>query len=131
MTRSFLESARKYESDARRYRMEIEVLRASLHPSAMRYDIPKVQTSPEDVIAKVEARIDELERKIERAELLKAAAIVDIGKAIDEVQERRTAEIMTEYFIQCKSSKEIGAERGYTPRWINRLMQIEIERMNK
>lgn len=64
-------TAKNYFQKIRSERLEIEQLQEtveelcySLLPSGIRYDSVKVQTSPDDAMLNVYAKVDELERKI-------------------------------------------------------------------
>jgi len=64
-------TAKEYLQKIRSERLEIvqlqetiDELKYSLLPSGIRYDTPKVQTSPDDSMSRVMAEVDEYERKI-------------------------------------------------------------------
>lgn len=56
---------RKIRGQIKKAEAEMEGLRLSMLPGAIRYDKDAVQTSPQDPMAQYAARLDELERKIE------------------------------------------------------------------
>ena len=127
--RWFFGRPRRIASGIRQREMQIEELKGSLLPHGIRYDGDKVQTSPDDMLSRVMARIDELEREIEEMRKARADALVDVGRAIEQVRDPLTAEIMTEFFVNDKKAADIAEERNYTMRWIHQRMQDAIEEM--
>ena len=61
--KEYLSQIRKLEQSIRWYDTEIDRNRLSLLPGAVRYDTDRVQTSPEDKLAAVAVRIEELRLK--------------------------------------------------------------------
>ena len=57
---------RQIRTQIRMAEAEIEGLRLSMLPSAIRYDKDKIQASPDDPMTQFAVRLDELERKIEK-----------------------------------------------------------------
>lgn len=77
----------------RRKRDTIEELRNSLLPAGIRYDRDRVQTSPDDPILRVEARIDELEREVEELIKSRAQSIAEVADAIEGLDDERTKQV--------------------------------------
>lgn len=61
-----LTKPRKIRGQIKKAEAEMEGLKLSMLPGAIRYDKDKVQTSPEDPMAEYAARLDELKFKIEK-----------------------------------------------------------------
>ena len=59
-----LTKPKRIRAQIRKAEAEMEGLKLSMLPGAIRYDKDKVQLSPEDPMAKYVVRLDELERKI-------------------------------------------------------------------
>lgn len=116
--RQALERARRLEAGIRRRQMEIAELRASLLPSAVRYDREPVQVSPVDPIPEVMARIAELEDVITDLRLELSSELVRISRMIDSVQDGLGAEILTRFYIRRQKAEEIADALGYTVQWI-------------
>lgn len=62
--KEYLQKIRSERLEVEQLQDTIEELRCSLLPSGIRYDAVKVQTSPDDPMAKVFGKVDKLERKI-------------------------------------------------------------------
>ena len=60
-----LTKPRKIRGQIKKAEAEMEGLKLSMLPGAIRYDKDKVQASPQDSMAQYAVRLDELERKIE------------------------------------------------------------------
>ena len=60
-----LTKPRKIRGQIKKAEAEMEGLKLSMLPGAIRYDKDKVQSSPQDSMAQYAVRLDELERKIE------------------------------------------------------------------
>ena len=60
-----LTKPRKIRGQIKKTEAEMEGLKLSMLPGAIRYDKDKVQASPQDPMAQYAVRLDELERKIE------------------------------------------------------------------
>ena len=60
-----LTKPRKIRGQIKKAEAEMEGLKLSMLPGAIRYDKDKVQASPQDPMAQYAVRLDELERKIE------------------------------------------------------------------
>ena len=59
-----LTKPRKIRGQIKKAEAEMEGLKLSMLPGAIRYDKDKVQASPQDPMAQYAVRLDELERKI-------------------------------------------------------------------
>lgn len=129
--RAFFGEIRRTKSAIRRKELEVEELRASLLPSAIRYDRDRVQTSPSDPLPNVMARIDELEREIEALRTHKAEVLVRIGKAIDQIKDPVAAEIVTEFYVTGRRAAEIAKERTYTTQRIYQIMIAAIRNVKE
>jgi DNA-directed RNA polymerase specialized sigma24 family protein len=73
---------RNERSDVETLQLRIKELQLSLLPSGIRYDTDKVQTSPSDKMIEVAAKVDALERQMQKkltalnADMVQAIAIV-------------------------------------------------------
>ena len=98
----------------------------SLLPSAIRYDREKVQTSPEDVLAKSAAKISALEQQYAESLLeLKSnkANAEAMLKDLDNPDER---EVMRWYYMSFNGRQpftwdDVAVRMAYTKRWILKL----------
>lgn len=110
----FLNSARVLHWQWLRLKAKHDELESCLLPAAIRYDKDKVQTSPEDAMSKVVAEITELEKEMNRVQLLKSQQIVKIDNAINSLasDEERTA--LTMRYINRIPVSEIAEAMGYS-----------------
>ena len=80
--RKFFRMIRSERQDIETLQIRIQELQLSLLPSGIRYDTDKVQTSPSDKMLEVTAKVDALERQMNRKlkklndDMIKAIAIV-------------------------------------------------------
>ena len=78
----FFKRIRNERSDVETLQLRIKELQLSLLPSGIRYDTDKVQTSPTDKMIEVAAKVDALERQMQKkltalnADMVRAIAIV-------------------------------------------------------
>lgn len=109
---------------------EIDGLRDQLMPGSMEYGKIKVQLTPSDKLPELEARIDELERKIKHLKKEKAKAINNIKKVAIKLSEKQKTVILGLY-VANKTVTEIAAEMNYTERNIYNIKKYAIERMKE
>lgn len=119
----FLNSVRVLHWQYLRLKAKHDELESCLLPGAIRYDKDKVQTSPEDAMSKVVAEIAELEKEMNRVQLLKSKQIAKIDNAINSLasDEERTA--LTMRYINRIPIAEIAEEMGYSEPTIYRFMR--------
>lgn len=98
-TYDFLMQIRRKESIIRRKETQRDELRACLLPGAVRYDRDKVQSTPTDKMSDVMARVDELDREIEQLRREKASLIIEIGDAIEKLEDDNEKTVLTEFYI--------------------------------
>lgn len=98
-TYDFLMQIRRKEIIIRRKETQRDELRACLLPGAVRYDRDKVQTTPTDKMSDVMARVDELDREIEQLRREKASLIIEIGDAIERLEDDNEKTVLTEFYI--------------------------------
>lgn len=98
-TYDFLMQIRRKEINIRRKETQRDELRACLLPGAVRYDRDKVQSTPTDKMSDVMARVDELDREIEQLRREKASLIIEIGDAIEKLEDDNEKTVLTEFYI--------------------------------
>ena len=118
----FLNSARVLHWQWLRLKAKHDELELCLLPSAIRYDRDKVQTSPEDPMAKIVGELNSLEIKMAQIQYDKAQRIEEIYKAINSLDsnEERTALAMR--YINRKPVTEIAEAMGYAEPTIYKFM---------
>ena len=115
-TYAFLMQVRKKENAIRRKTMLIEELRGSLLPGAFQYDKDRVQTSPRDQLAEVVARVDELERDVERLRREKALLVIQIGDAVERLADEFEKTVLVMFYIGRQPMTEVTKAINYSPR---------------
>lgn len=98
-TYDFLMQIRRKEIIIRRKETQRDELRACLLPGAVRYDRDKAQSTPTDKMSDVMARVDELDREIEQLRREKASLIIEIGDAIEKLEDDNEKTVLTEFYI--------------------------------
>ena len=118
----FLNSARVLHWEWLRLKAKHDELESCLLPAAIRYDKDKVQTSPEDPMAKIVAEISELEVEMNKIQLKKSQQIARIDKAISTLgsDEERTA--LTMRYINRIPVTDIAEAMGYSIKRIYQFM---------
>lgn len=118
----FLNSARVLHWEWLRLKAKHDELESCLLPAAIRYDKDKVQTSPEDPMAKIVAEINELEVEMNKIQLKKSQQIAKIDKAISTLgsDEERTA--LTMRYINRIPVTDIAEAMGYSIKRIYQFM---------
>jgi hypothetical protein len=116
----WLSRPRAVDSKIRRLESKIEELRTCLEPNAIRYDVEKVNSSPDDMTSKIFAEIDETERLIMEKSLERACMVSEIAEAIELIDNELQKTILTEFFISKRPTREISKELNYDLSWVNK-----------
>lgn len=110
-----------------------EELRSCLLPSAIRYDKDKVVTSygtNGDPMAEITARVEVIEKEIEKLQWQKATAIIELEDAFAKL-DNREHEVMSRYYIARKSVSAIAREMNYHKRWVYEMRARGIEHVKE
>ena len=113
----WLSRPRAVESKIRRLENKINELRTCLEPNAIRYDLDKVNSSPDDAVSKIFAEIDEAERMCHELRLQKAAYIFEITEAIDKIPNETQKDVLYEFYIARRTMPEVSQELSYDLSW--------------
>lgn len=113
----------------------IERKETGLLPKAIVYNKDKVQTSPEDFLAKNEAEIVDLTKLMQEkaAELRKKK--IEAEKIVESLERPGERDVMRMYYLDLKKDyrlyrwEEVAAKLGYTMRHTLRLHSDALERM--
>ena len=125
----WLSRPRALDSKIRRLESKIEELRTCLEPNAIRYDVDRVNTSPDDMTSKIFAEIDEAERMCHELRLQKAAVIFEINKAIESLSNDSVKDVLNGFYIAKKKMPDIARELNYELSWCYRLRRVGIEEL--
>ena len=107
----FLMKPRRILTQIRRAEAELEGLRLSLYPSAIRYDTDKVISSPSDPMPQFAARVDEIQERLKKLRLDYINAQDDICKATLRMSQIEQEVVMLRY-VAHYSWRRIIAETG-------------------
>lgn len=119
-TYTWLNRSRRCDSEIRRMRTKVEELKSCLLASGIDYSKDRVQSSPDDLMGKIFAEIDETEREMKNKALEKGILISEITDAIDSLDSELEKTVLTDFFIAQKSVTKIGKELNYDRSWINK-----------
>jgi len=109
-TYDWLYSVRRLDRQIKRKRVKLDALRSCLIPGASRYDVPRVQSTPEDKLEAVYLQVDELERQVEELRLRLAETINAITDAIDQLEDENEATVLTCFYIGRQSMIKVAAQ---------------------
>lgn len=107
---------RRLELRIRRVCLQIEELESCLLPQGIRYDKDKVQTSPEDQLSKVAARILELEKIRDQMIRERALLILEVQDNIDTLDSEPERLVLEAYFLSRMSMVSIAEMMHYSLR---------------
>lgn len=116
--KQFLYSVRDEQKEIEEIGDRIYELEMSLLPGAMRYDVDRVQTSPEDTItdrmAKIADYMDELKRK--QMELTEKRLTAQ--RVINQLVDSKERQVLDVYFLSVKRPRmtDVAAMLNYSPR---------------
>ena len=101
-------------------------LQSCLLPSAIRYDTDPVQVSPEDHVSEIAAAVLDIERELWRLRARKAELVLEIGRAIDQLEDDREKTILTAYYVGRVPMHEIAERIGYSLQHTYRLRKAGV-----
>lgn len=125
----YLSRPRRLENAIRRKEAQLQELRACLLPGVIRYDADRVQQTPEDKLAEIMARVDELEREIRQHREDKAAAIVGIGRSIEQLDNDLERTVLAAYYIERRPIHSIAEELRYSSSRTYALRQCGVQHL--
>lgn len=118
----FLNSVRVLHWQWLRLKAKHDELESCLLPAGIRYDKDRVQSSPEDQISRIVARINELEHKMNAVQLAKSKRIEEIDKAISAIKSEEERTALTMRFINRLPVSYIAEQMGYAEPTIYKFM---------
>jgi len=119
---NYLNSVRVLHWEWLRLKAKHDELETCLLPSAIRYDKDKVQTSPEDPMAKIVSEIADLERRMGEIQYAKSVRIHEISRVINALESKEERTALTMRYINRKSVTDIAEAMGYSERRIYQFM---------
>jgi len=127
----FLNSARVLHWQWLRVKAKHDELESCLLPGAIRYDRDKVQTSPDDIMGKILAEVNELEQRMEQLQVAKSKRIEEIYTIINSLQSDEERTVLTMRFISRIPVTEIAEAMGYAEPTIYKFMNQGSEEILK
>jgi len=125
-----LTKPRKIRGQIKKAEAEMEGLKLSMLPGAIRYDKDKVQASPQDPMAQYVVRLDELERKIEDLQTEYLNAQDEVVAAANELTSPGDV-IITLRFISGWDFQSIAKEISMSERQMFRHYKVAQEELTK
>lgn len=98
-TYDYLMRIRKTEYAIKRKQLRREELKSCLLPGGIRYDLDRVQTSPRYKVSEIMAKVDELDHQIEELMQEKAMLVIEIGEAIEQLEDDNEKTVLAEFYI--------------------------------
>lgn len=99
-----------------RKKSQIAALESCLLPQAIRYDMDKVQSSPEDMLSRIAAEVRDLEQEVIGLQLKKAKAIGEITRAIEQLEDERERTVLTLRYVWGMPAFKVAKAIHYTQR---------------
>ena len=117
----FLGKVRGYDNRISRLENTIEALKLNLLPGAIRYDKDNVQTSNQNPMEDLFAKIDEYEREMLDLKNKRAEAVLAVDNALQKMKDCKEQRVLLEYYIGRISIPDIAVGMGITNRHCLRL----------
>lgn len=130
-TYDFLLGPRRISDEIWRKDLRRQELRSCLLPSGITYDRDRVQTSPEDSMARIMAEVDELDGQIDALQRSRAFEILRISRVIDQMDDPREATVLDAYYLGRRSMQEIAEHLHYSERHVYRLRGAGVAKMSQ
>lgn len=109
-TYEFLLQIRRIEPRIQQTIVQYESLKSTLLPSGIRYDLDKIQTTPEDRTSIIFSKLEELATLISELQVKREQAAVDITDAILKLENHEEQAVLMGYYIGKKRVEDIADE---------------------
>lgn len=106
---TYLNSIREIDLAISRKIIQHDELQACLIPSGIRYDKAKIQTTPDDKLSKIAAKVIDLEHEIKDLRLEKGDRLMEISDILSRMENKDEETVLTEFFIGRIAMREIAA----------------------
>lgn len=130
-TFDYLMQVRKKDNAIRRMTMKCEELRSCLLPGAIRYDKDRVQSSPEDKVSEILCKVADLEAQIEQFQQEKAMLIIEIGDAIELLEDDNEKTVLTEFYIGRVPMSRVANDVSYSIQHAYRLRKRGVQHLGE
>lgn len=108
-----------------------KMLESCLYPSGIRYDLDKVQGSPENQLEKLTGEIFEVERKIRELYSSKLDKAAEIEALINQVESEEFRTILMLRYIGHMSINKIAESMSYSPDWVYKKHRKAVDEVGK
>lgn len=108
-----------------------KMLESCLYPSGIRYDLEKVQGSPENQLEKLTGEIFEVERKIRDLYSAKLDKAAEIEALINQVESEEYRTILMLRYIGHMSINKIAESMSYSPDWVYKKHRKAVDEVGK
>lgn len=108
-----------------------KMLESCLYPSGIRYDLDKVQGSPENQLEKLTGEIFEVERKIRDLYSAKLDKAAEIEQLINLVESEEYRTILMLRYIGHMSINKIAESMSYSPDWVYKKHRKAVDEVGK
>ena len=120
-TYDFLDGVRRIEAEIARKQLHHDELQSCLLPRAITYDGDKVQTSPEDEMSKIAARVVDLEREIRTLKIRKAKMIGRVVRAIACLDSDNEQIVLTAFYVRRLPASRVADILHYSVRSVYKI----------
>ena len=110
---TYLRSCQRMDQKIRRLSLQHDELQAALLPQGIRYDVDRVQTSPQDKLPEVAAMVVDLEKEIEDLQERKAQRLKEIMEIINSLEDEDQKTVLTCFFIGRLPMSDIAVQLHY------------------
>lgn len=125
----YMMQVRRIELRIRRITLQIEELESCLLPQGIRYDKDKVQTSPEDTLSKVAAKILELEKLRTQLTRERALLLLEIQDALDQLESEQERIVLEAYYLSRMTMRDIAEMINYSIRSVYTFRKRGLEKL--
>jgi DNA-directed RNA polymerase specialized sigma24 family protein len=115
---TFLYQVQVKDDEINRCIIQRDALVSCLMPAGMRYDKDKVQTSPDDQLGEIGARIADIDTYIRRLQREKAHAIIEISDAVNRLESKYEKLVLLRFYITGMSVRQIADMMHYSMRQV-------------
>jgi DNA-directed RNA polymerase specialized sigma subunit len=122
---------RHYDNKIRRLEASIAGLRSCLLPGAIRYDKDKVVSTPVNTMEELYARIDELERKLDKPRNDRAAAALEADEILRKLPDGLERTTLVMFYIERKSMTDIADDLHISLRYSFKVKKRAMEKLNR
>lgn len=125
----YMMQVRRIELRIRRITLQIEELESCLLPQGIRYDKDKVQTSPEDTLSKVAAKILALEKLRTQLTRERALLLLEIQGALDQLESEQERIVLEAYYLSRMTMRDIAEMINYSIRSVYTFRKRGLEKL--